>query len=137
MRTLLFLLLTTFSVATATAQNSKQEDIDVNYGLCVIKDTACPNVSDCAFRAYAAWEKQMQEEYERLLHELKKEDDKLALKQAQAAWLAYRDATFTSYDFMFDIPGNKWCRQRHEDRVGLVRDRTLQLRNYYLLLRKK
>ena len=94
-------------------------------------------MSDCAFRAYAAWDKQMHDEYERLLRELKKEDEKAALKQSQAAWLAYRDATFTSYDFMFDIPGDTWCRLRHEDRIGLVRQHAIQLRSYYELLRKK
>jgi len=137
MRTFLFLFFTTFIALSVSAQDRKQDDIDIEYNKCVVKDSACPNVSDCAFRAYAAWEKQMKDEYDRLLRELKKEDDKLALKQAQEAWLAYRDATFTSYDFMFDIPGNKWCLQRHEDRIGLVRDRALQLRSYYELLRKK
>jgi len=137
MRTLLFILLTTFTVASASAQDRKQDDIDIQYCKCIAIDSSCAVVSDCAFRAYAAWEKQMKDEYDRLLRELKKEDDKLALKQAQSAWLAYRDATFTSYDFMFNLPGNKWCRQRHEDRISMVRDRTLQLRNYYELLRKK
>ena len=79
----------------------------------------------------------MNEAYKKLLKELKKEKDKTALKQAQTTWLAYRDATFRSYDMMFDIPGGNWCRLRHDDRIDIVRTRALQLQNYYEVLKTK
>ena len=120
-----------------SAQDKKENDIDKEYLACVANDTACPNVSDCAFRAYDRWNKEMEDAYKKLLHELKKEDEKEALKQAQDAWLNYRDYTFKSYDMMFDIPGNKWCRLRHDDRIDIVRTRALQLQNYFEVLKKK
>ena len=136
MRTLLLIFL--IGIATTTnAQTIKQDDIDKEYNKCIAADTSCAVVSDCAFRSYAKWEQQMKDEYDRLLHELKREEDKTALKDAQKAWLAYRDATFVSYDMMFNIPGDKWCRQRHEDRIDLVRSRALQLRDYYEALHTK
>jgi len=128
------------SVAQLSTENDidkKENTIDVEYRNCVAKDTACPNISDCAFRAYDRWNKEMEDTYKDLLHELKKEDEKEALKQSQDAWLAYRDYTFKSYDLMFDLPGNKWCRLRHDDRILIVRSRALQLKNYFEVLKKK
>ena len=117
--------------------DKKENDIDIDYEKCVAKDTACPNVSDCAYRAYDKWHHEMEDAYKALLHELKKEEEKEALKQSQDAWIAYRDYTFKSYDMMFDLPGDKWCRLRHDDRIGIVRARALQLKNYFEVLKKK
>lgn len=119
------------------AQTHKQEAIDIEYQKCVAKDTTCGNVGNCAFIVYGKWEKQMTAIYEKLLRALKKDDEKTALRKAQAAWLAYKEATFVSYDFMFNLPGDKWCRLRHEARIDVVRQRTLELRDYYEYLKKR
>jgi uncharacterized protein YecT (DUF1311 family) len=137
MRTIPLILLFFFMVNLCAAQTKKEEDIDVDYQKCVLQDSSCTNVSGCAFIAYDKWEKKMNNTYDALLRELKKEEDKTALKASQAAWLAYRSATFASYDKMFNIPGDKWCRLRHEDRIDIVRTRTLQLRTYFENLKKK
>ena len=126
-----------FVTNLCSAQTRKEEDIDIDYKKCILNDSTCVTVSDCAFTAFGRWEKEMNKVYDKLLHELKKQDDKKALKAAQSAWLAYRQATFASYDMMFNIPGDKWCRLRHEDRIDIVRTRTLQLRAYYEILKKK
>ena len=126
-----------FTTSLCTAQTHKQEAIDDAYEKCLAADTSCANIGDCAFIAYGKWEKEMNDTYKKLLKALKKEKDKAALKQSQAAWVAYRDATFKSYDMMFNRPGGKWCRLRHDDRIDMVRARAIQLRNYMESLKKK
>ncbi len=79
----------------------------------------------------------MKQTYNKLMRELKQKDEKDALKKSQTAWEGYRDATFLSYDLMFDKPGNQWSRLRHDDRIDMVRDRTLHLRGYYESLKRR
>ena len=122
---------------SAQTETKKEDHIDTEYKACLTKDTTCANISICAFTAYGKWDKEMDKAYNKLLKSLKKEKDKTALKQSQAAWKAYRDATFRSYDNMFDRTGDKWCQLRHDDRIAIVRARTLQLRNYSDAFKKK
>ena len=132
----LILCLSVFSTAIY-AQAAKQDPIDVAYKTCLATDTSSANIDACAFVAYGKWDKEMESAYKKLLRVLKKETDKTALKQSQTAWAAYRDASFKSYDNMFNRPGCKWCLLRHDDRIEVVRARTLQLRNYIEALKKK
>ncbi len=134
-KAVLFFAFSSFAII-CHAQTIKQEDIDIDYNKCVSKDTACPNVSDCAFKTYAAWEKQMSESYDRIMKELK-EEHKVILRESQTAWLAYKDATFHVYDEIYNRPGDFWCRMRHEGRIDVLRKRTQQLRKYFEDLRHK
>ena len=130
-------ILSLFITTACTAQTKKEDEIDIAYQKCIATDTSTANIDACAFVAYAKWNKQMDEAYNRLMKKLKKEADKAALKQSQDAWIAYRDATFKSYDMMFNLPGCKWCLVRHDDRISVVRARALQLRNYAESFEKK
>jgi len=131
MKRYLFILLALTLPATCTfAQEQKEDPIDAAYNACVAKDTSVASISTCAFTAYKKWEKEMNNAYDKLNRTLKKDKDKLALKQSQNAWMAYRDAEFTAYDHMFNHPGCKWCYSRQNGRVEIVRARALQLRGY-------
>jgi len=112
------------------AQDVKEDRIDEEYRKCLLSDTSYANVADCSFAAFGKWDKEMNKAYNKLLDRLKKEKEKDALKQAQAAWKSYKDAEFTAYDFMFNQPGNKMSLMRAEGRIEVVRERTLQLRAY-------
>jgi uncharacterized protein YecT (DUF1311 family) len=118
------------------SQVKKDNVIDTDYKKCKDKDTTVANICDCAFIAYGKWNKEMDNSYDRLLRSLKKENEKTALKESQIAWKAYRDAEFNTYDFIFNIPGTKWCSVRQDGRVDMVRARALQLQEYYETLDK-
>ena len=135
--TLLALIILCGTITRASAQTAKEDPIDVAYKACLLKDTSCANIGDCAFVAYGKWDKEMQHAFSKLLAVTKKEKDQAALKASQKAWEAYRDATFHAYDNMFNLPGNKFCLARHTDRIEMVRDRTMQLRNYIETFKKK
>jgi len=125
-----------FAVVHCSAQTIKEDHIDEEYHKCLLKDTGYVTICDCAFVAYEKWEKEMNNTYDKLLKTLKKEKEKTALKQSQNAWATYKEAEFTTYNYIFNIPGNKWCSIRQDGRIDIVRSRTLQLRNYLESLKK-
>jgi uncharacterized protein YecT (DUF1311 family) len=130
----LILLLFSFQ---CQAQVKNTNPIDVDYQHCLAKDTSTVNICNCAFVAYGKWNKEMDNSYKKLLKTLKKENEKAVLKQSQTAWLAYRDAEFKSHDYIFNIPGNKWCSLRQDGRIDIVKARVMQLQDYLTALKAK
>ena len=124
-------------LAVAPCFAQQQDPIDQAYQTCLQKDTSTANICACAFTAYGKWETEMNNAYKKLSKTLKTDKDKAALKQAQAAWLAYKEAEFTNYDHIFNRPGGKWCGIRQDNRIEMIRARTLQLRAYTEALKKK
>jgi uncharacterized protein YecT (DUF1311 family) len=125
-----FLLLLLAATLQSAGQTKKQDRIDEEYEQCLRKDTSYTGVSNCSFEAYGKWNKEMTKTYNKLISKLKTEKNKAAMKQSQKAWLTYRDAEFNSYNYMFNQPGNKWDILRQQGRIEIVRERTLQLRDY-------
>ena len=111
-------------------EDRKEDHIDIEYNECLAKDSTYVNLCNCAFVAFDKWNKELDVSYKKLLKNLKAEKDKNSLKQAQAAWLIFRDAEFKAYNNIFNIPGGKWCGLRQDGRIDIVRERALQLRNY-------
>jgi len=133
----LFLLFSVFQCPAQTEiEDHKEDRIDIEYKACVAKDSSSANICNCAFVAYDDWNKEMESAYKKLMRTLKKDKDKDALKNAQAAWVAFKDAEFKSYDYMFNRPGGNYCGMRQDGRIDIVRTRTLQLRNYIESLKK-
>jgi len=127
-----------FSMAGAQEREGKQEnEIDMKYNECLDKDTSAGNIYTCSFEAYARWNKVLDRAYDHVLKSLKNAKDKAAFKQAQDAWIAYRDKEFKAYDNMFNLPGAKWVLLRASGRIDIVRTRALQLELYYEAFDKK
>ena len=103
---------------------------DRNYRECLDKDTSIANMYNCAFEAYAKWDKEMDREFKKLLKSVRNDKDRAAVKSAQASWVAYRDNEFKAYDNIFNHPGYNWALLRANSRIELVRTRTLQLQQY-------
>jgi len=132
----LFLIILLLLGFHAFSQTTKEDAIDVAYRDCLLKDTSSGNIDACAFIAYGKWNKELDRAYDKLMKSLKKAKDKAALKQSQAAWKAYRDAEFTSFNNMFNYPGNKFCLMRQNGRIDIVKARVLQLRSYAVGMKK-
>lgn len=118
-------------------QTEREDVIDLEYHDCLRKDSSYANICDCAFVAYGRWDKELNKTYDKLLKTIRKEEDKETLRQSQKAWLAYRDAEFTTYNYIFNLQGNRWCSIRQNERIEMVRSRTLQLRYYLESLKSK
>ena len=136
MKYLIIAFLLLMGLTPCLAQTDKQETIDLEYRGCLAKDSNSANIDQCAFTAYAKWDKEMDKAYKKLLNALNKAEDKAAVKQSQAAWIAYKNAEFKSYDCMFNRPGNQWCLLRQNSRIGMVRARTVLLNNYLEVMRQ-
>ena len=115
----------------------KKEPLDVSYEDCLLKDTSNTNICNCAYETYGKWDKELEKAYNKLLKELKLPKDQNAFIESQKSWKAYRDAEFQSYDNMFNKTGSKWTFERANDRINIVKARTLQLREYYQILTSK
>jgi uncharacterized protein YecT (DUF1311 family) len=135
------LLLSAFTLTiclnTRAQSFDKKDPIDQSYEDCLRKDTSIANISNCAYVAYAKWNKELEKYYNKIQRELKKAKDKSSFIQSQRAWQAYRDAEFNSYDNMFNRPGDRWTYIRANNRVDIVKARVLQLREYYEILTAK
>jgi uncharacterized protein YecT (DUF1311 family) len=126
-----------FTGISVFGQEKTDEKLDERFKACLDKDTSACNIYNCAFEAYAEWDKIMDREYKRLLKNLKNNKDKNALKSTQSTWVTYRDNEFKAYDNMFNRPGTFWVRQRATGRVDIVRTRALQLQQYNEALEQK
>ena len=118
-------------------QTKGQSDIDEEYKACLAKDTTNATICGCAYTAYGKWDGEMNSVYKKLYKSLKRDKDRLSLKQAQTAWMAFRDAQFKSYDIMFNLPGGKYCTVRQDGRIDIVRARALQLQSYLQDIRQR
>ncbi len=134
---IILIFISIISVHSHAQTFDKREPIDQFYEDCLRKDTSAANIRNCAYEAYGKWDKELDKYYSRLVKELKNPKDKNAFIQSQKAWLAYRDAEFNSYDNIFNKPGENWTFVRANDRVNIVKARTLQLREYYQILTAK
>ena len=135
--TTIVLFLSFFIASHSHAQTVEEDPIDATFKTCLLKDTSTVCIRICAYTAYDNWNNEMSKVYKKLLKTLKKEKDKSALKQSQAAWTNYRDAEFKSYDNMFNISGNFWCRTRAMGRIDVVRSRAMQLRTYLADIKRR
>ena len=60
------------------AQTRKEDHIDEDYRKCLAKDTSYANLSNCAFVAFAQWDKEMDKTYKKLMKATKKVKDQNA-----------------------------------------------------------
>jgi len=86
----------------------------------------------------------MNQEYQRLDEELNRvyadlmsrlnPDQRDALRQAQRAWLVFREAEFRAQDALYDtLDGTMYLPLRVSHRSAIVRDRVNQLRSLFIL----
>jgi len=133
-KTLLVIALSFPVFAHAQDESYKEEDIDLEYRLCKLKDSSVSNICDCAFIAYDKWNKQL-DAAEKRLDKLLKEENRLQLKKSDTSWMAYKDQEFTLFDYIYSKQGNYWCTLRQDSRIDVIKTRTIQLRNYFEAIR--
>lgn len=131
MRVLLLGLIVVCSFKHAAYAQSTIDPIDKAYESCKQEHNTTAGMANCAFDAYKSWNNELNKYYNRVLKLLRKQGDISSFKNAQKAWVAFRDAEFTAYNNMFNKQGDRWTVIRAENRIALVRARALQLHSYY------
>lgn len=109
----------------------KPDPIDAAYAACIDKDASTAGMVGCADAAETAWDKALNEAYGKLLKELKGTSGEAALRTAQRAWVAQRDAEYKLHGAMHELlQGTMWGPVMADQRATLVKARVLQLRAY-------
>lgn len=117
-------------IAGVNAQSSREHPIDVQMTKC-IADTANQTTAamrQCTYAAMNAWDAELNKNYQALLSELKPEGQ-VALRDAQHAWLSFRDKQFALNDelYMTEMQGTMYQVIATNSNMELVKARALEL----------
>jgi len=111
----------------------EKDPIDRRFDACVKQDPTTAGMVRCAEEALRAWDEEMNRAYRELQGRLDP-GGREALRTAQRAWLAWRDAEFRFIGRLYGSrAGTMYLPMEVGRRVDLVRQRTLELRAYRAL----
>ncbi|MBZ6392549.1 MAG: DUF1311 domain-containing protein [Pantoea dispersa] len=115
-----------FASSVAMAQ---QNPIDQQLNQCLNKESSTAGMSQCYSTANKAWDKEMNAQYSQLMKKLTGEP-KDKLRNAQRAWLAYRDSwTEASRSYFLSSQGSMAALSVGAQGVSLVRNQALMLQS--------
>jgi uncharacterized protein YecT (DUF1311 family) len=116
-------------ICSAVAQ--EQHPIDKFEADCIDRDMTTASMANCTYEAMVLWDKDMNKYYGLLMKILNK-DEQVKLREAQRAWLKFRDAEFHSIDAIYSrVDGTMYLNTRVADYLTIVKDRARALSGYY------
>lgn len=124
-------LLTLVFQAGHTASAGIQKEIEKRQSDCVEKDPSTAGMTRCSEAAYEEWDRELNNSYKRLLKAIPEEEGKAKVKEAQRAWLKFRDQEFKCIDAVYaGMEGTMYIPMHAESRLRVVRERALLLGHY-------
>jgi uncharacterized protein YecT (DUF1311 family) len=103
---------------------------------CIEKNPTTAGMSNCTYEAEKKWDAEMNKYY-KLLMEILDEDGKKKLKESQLAWIKFRDAEFEVIKNIYPEDASIFINIRSADAMGVVKERALQLKRYYEILKSQ
>jgi uncharacterized protein YecT (DUF1311 family) len=120
--------------AIAIAQEQTQHPIDKALETCIDKNGSTAGMVECTDKAYAAWDKELNQNYGELMRRLRS-SPKETLRLAQLEWIKYRDLDFKLIDSVYDtMQGTMYIPMRIDARMEVVKKRALELKGYLDLI---
>ncbi len=117
----------------AFASQAASPHIDKYLESCIAADSTTAGMTNCAYGAYALWDKELNITYKNLLSSLSPSEQQ-ALRNSQRQWIAFRDAEFKTIDAMYKSKdGTMYIPMRVADRLEIVKTRVSQLQGYRTL----
>jgi uncharacterized protein YecT (DUF1311 family) len=114
--------------------HAAEDAIDQQHRSCLDNASTTAQMEECGRYAYSQWDEQLDARYAALMSALSA-DQQRVLQASQRAWLAFRDAEFDTQTAVYStLQGTLYQAMRWNDRIALVRDRTVQLKSYQALL---
>lgn len=111
------------------AQEQKTQ-IDEWLERCIEQDPSTAGMNNCTYKAYEMWDKELNAVYRQLMKKLDPNAQKL-LKEAEIAWIKYRDAELRLQDAIYgQMQGSMWATMAAGNRYDFVKQRTLALKAY-------
>ena len=124
------------NASRAVAQEQAQHPIDKALEACIDKNGSTAGMVQCTDKAYAAWDKELNQNYGELMRTLKP-SQKEALRLAQLEWIKYRDLDFKLIDALYDtMQGTMYIPMRIDARMEVVKKRALELKGFLDLVQE-
>lgn len=109
----------------------QQHPIDRELTSCIDKSKyVTAEMVKCGEEAYKKWDAELNKYYG-LLMKILGDDAKKKLKESQIAWLKFRDLEFDFIPQYFTDPGSYQGSAIAENKIDIVKARTLELKAYY------
>lgn len=123
-----------FSLRASFAENN-QHFIDKAEEECIAKDSSTAGMNNCTNEARNKWDGEMNRFYRLLMDRLDAEES-AKLKQAQRAWIKFRDSEFEYINAVYHRPmvGSIYTNIAAADKSEVVKKRALELEGYYNIL---
>src|SRR5260221_6185046 len=122
--------------AISSAQEQTQHPIDKALEACIDKNGSTAGMVQCTDKAYAAWDKELNQNYGELMRTLKV-TQKESLRLAQLEWIKYRDLDFKLIDALYDtMQGTMYIPMRIDARMEVIKKRALQLKGFLDLVQE-
>lgn len=123
-----------FSLSVSFAENN-QHFIDKAEEECIAKDSSTAGMNNCSYEARNQWDAEMNKFYRLLMDRLDAEES-AKLKQAQRAWIKFRDYEFEYINAVYHRPmvGSLYTNIAAADKREVVKKRALELEGYYHIL---
>ena len=116
---------------------ASQHAIDAWLSDCLAKDPSTTGVNACLGQAYEKWDLELNRVYRELNGRLSAEV-KAVLREAQRAWIAFRDRELAFLaGFYGGLDGTMYGSMLAADRVELVRRRVLELASFIDVLEQQ
>jgi uncharacterized protein YecT (DUF1311 family) len=120
-------------LAVAQPQDEPAHPLDRQLDACVEREPSTVGTSVCLHEAHDAWDAELNRVYARVTAELAPEARR-ALRDAQRRWIAFRDAELAALAATLPEDGTMWPMVYADLRMQRVRQRALDLRDYWYLL---
>jgi uncharacterized protein YecT (DUF1311 family) len=134
-KVLLSLISVLLLASVAAAQEPQQNPIDKALDACIDKNGSTPGMVECTDKAYAAWDKELNQNYGELMRALNPKQ-KEALRLAQLEWIKYRDLEFKSIDSIYDtLDGTMYIPMRISSHLEVIKKRSLELKDHLELVK--
>ena len=134
MKNMKFIFILTFCLLLSGISNisfAKDNAIDVFEQKCIAKNWTTSGMTDCSYKAYEMWDKELNKYYSLLMKKLTPVEQN-ELKSSQISWINFRDKEFKNINNIFNkLDGTMYIPIRVQERNEIVKQRALQLKYYY------
>ena len=118
----------------AGAHKDPLADLESSHEACIERNPTTAGMVQCTDAAYGAWEEEHTKVYGKAMAALGPAG-KLALRDAQRRWIAFRDAEFIAIDSVYSrLEGTMYLPMRASERLAILQARVRQLHGYVELL---
>lgn len=109
------------------------DPIDATLNKCLSENPTTYGMRDCIAGALSAYDKEMNNVYQKLLSMLN-ETDQEVLRESQREWIKFRDKEYVTIESIYqNFDGTMYLPMKDLSRMDLTKHRVYELKSYYSL----